>query len=158
MARSDEGAPTNPQVSLPALPSKSTLKYGRRIFDLNLTDHVQGVWDESIPLVQQCTVEAVGISSDLLTDGEFLADTCERLCSSLHLTILRSIAEPLPPGHTLVFILSESHLALHSWPEKGYINIDLVTCTKRGVDPIRFSDLITDAFKPSSIRVHKIYF
>jgi S-adenosylmethionine/arginine decarboxylase-like enzyme len=158
MARDDKEASPDVVVAVPALPTKSTLKYGRRIFDLNLTDHVQGVWDESIPLVQQCTVEAVGVESKLLTDGDFLAQACEKICNRFHLTVLNSLAEQLPPGHTFVYVLSESHLALHSWPEKGYVNIDLVTCTKRGVDPISFSDLVTEMFEPSSIRVHKIYF
>ena len=39
-----------------------------------------------------------------------------------------------PQGFTLVWVLSESHLAIHTWPELGYIHIDLVTCSSRGND------------------------
>ncbi len=31
-------------------------------------------------------------------------------------------------GVTLIFILSNSHLALHTWPEKRLVNLDLFIC------------------------------
>jgi len=33
-----------------------------------------------------------------------------------------------PEGFTIVFILSESHIIFHSWPENNYLNIDLMSC------------------------------
>lgn len=33
-----------------------------------------------------------------------------------------------PQGLTAVAILSESHLALHSWPEEDYVAVDAFTC------------------------------
>ncbi len=35
-----------------------------------------------------------------------------------------------PQGKTLIYILAESHLALHSWPEHNLIHIDLLSCNK----------------------------
>lgn len=35
-----------------------------------------------------------------------------------------------PHGITLISILSESHFAIHTWPEKNSIHIDLVSCKK----------------------------
>jgi len=29
---------------------------------------------------------------------------------------------------TLLYLLSESHLSMHSWPEHGYLAIDIFTC------------------------------
>lgn len=34
-----------------------------------------------------------------------------------------------PIGLTLVYILSESHLAIHTWPEHKLLHLDLVTCS-----------------------------
>lgn len=34
-------------------------------------------------------------------------------------------------GLTCVFILSESHAALHTWPETGTVNIDIFSCSPR---------------------------
>jgi len=35
-----------------------------------------------------------------------------------------------PQGISLVHILSASHIAIHSWPENGYIQADLISCQK----------------------------
>lgn len=33
-----------------------------------------------------------------------------------------------PQGCTALLLLSESHLAVHTWPEHGYVAADLFTC------------------------------
>ncbi len=39
-----------------------------------------------------------------------------------------------PQGVTGVVVVAESHLAIHTWPEFGYVSVDLFTCGTR-VDP-----------------------
>lgn len=131
---------------------------GRRIFSLDLSDHVAGVWDNNVPLVQQCTVEGVGIKKSMLNRTQILFDVCERICQEFHLNYLDRAVHEFGPGVTVVYLLSESHIAIHSWPENGYLHVDLVTCSKQGVDPHRLSDVFCNFFKPLSIRVHKIYY
>jgi S-adenosylmethionine decarboxylase len=47
-------------------------------------------------------------------------------------TIVQAIAHDFPgTGLTCVFILSESHAVLHTWPETGTINIDIFSCSPR---------------------------
>ncbi len=36
-----------------------------------------------------------------------------------------------PQGVTGVVILAESHLAVHTWPERGYAALDLFTCGQK---------------------------
>ena len=33
-----------------------------------------------------------------------------------------------PQGISIIFLLAESHLSLHTWPEKGMISLDLFSC------------------------------
>lgn len=35
-----------------------------------------------------------------------------------------------PQGMSLVHILSASHIAIHTWPENGYIQFDFISCQK----------------------------
>ena len=43
--------------------------------------------------------------------------------------ILRVFGEKFEPqGVTLLALLAESHASIHSWPELGYVAIDLYTC------------------------------
>jgi S-adenosylmethionine decarboxylase proenzyme len=149
---------SQPPTAKPYLAPRRSLPHGKRIFDLNLSDRVEGVWDENIPLVQQTIIEGVGISDVTLKDKETLETICEELCRTFQLTVIESHYHHFDPGISGVFILGESHLAFHSWPEKGYINIDIVTCSKRGVDPVRLADLFVELFHPTSLRCHKIYF
>lgn len=34
-------------------------------------------------------------------------------------------------GLSIVYILSASHLAIHTWPEYGFLHFDLVTCSPK---------------------------
>lgn len=33
-------------------------------------------------------------------------------------------------GISLIYIISSSHMVVHTWPENNYIHIDLITCSK----------------------------
>jgi S-adenosylmethionine decarboxylase len=47
-------------------------------------------------------------------------------------TIVHEVSHAFPgAGLTCVFILSESHAVLHTWPETGTVNIEIFSCTTR---------------------------
>lgn len=47
-------------------------------------------------------------------------------------TIVHGLSHAFPEaGLTCVFILSESHAVLHTWPETGTVNIDIFSCSTR---------------------------
>lgn len=46
-----------------------------------------------------------------------------------------------PQGETIVFILAESHFSLHSYPEHGYLTMDIYTCNLDS-DLLKIKDLI----------------
>jgi len=49
---------------------------------------------------------------------------------------------------TALYLLSESHLSIHTWPEKGYIAIDIFTCGNCDVEYI--AQRFIDYFEPKS--------
>ncbi len=51
-----------------------------------------------------------------------------------------------PQGVSGVVVISESHLAIHTWPELGYAAVDVFTCGDR-VDPWDACKYIVEGFK-----------
>jgi len=44
-------------------------------------------------------------------------------------TVVQEVTHQFSPhGVSCVLVLSESHLAIHTWPEYGYVAVDLFTC------------------------------
>jgi len=51
------------------------------------------------------------------------------ICSDYNYTILDKMEHKFEPyGFTIVYLLSESHLSIHTFPERNYFAFDLYTC------------------------------
>lgn len=54
---------------------------------------------------------------------------CKELCTLHQFEILGEVEHVFQPeGYTFLFLLSESHLSVHTFPEKKYLSFDLYTC------------------------------
>ena len=68
-------------------------------------------------------------NKELLNSIEDLKNTCKTICKAHDFTILQECEYVFTPiGCTFLFLLSESHLSIHTFPEKNYISFDLYTC------------------------------
>lgn len=56
-----------------------------------------------------------------------------------------------PFGVTGFILLSESHVSIHTWPEKEYIAVDLFTCGPKSKARKAFNILINE-FKPGEVK------
>lgn len=80
-------------------------------------------------------VDAAGCSPWALADLDGLRGLCKRIVSEVGVVV---VSEPVwhrfpdtsagPGGVTGLYLLSESHLAVHSWPERGALAINLCCC------------------------------
>lgn len=81
---------------------------------------------------------ATHVLADLWGVEPALLDDPKRLEAMLHDAAKAARCEVLhaarhhftPQGVTVVLVLAESHLAIHTWPEHGYASVDLLTCGK----------------------------
>lgn len=74
-------------------------------------------------------MEIYGVSQDLLNDLEFIDTTMRNAAIKAGATILDSCFHRFnPQGITLILLLSESHISIHTWPELGCAAIDIYTC------------------------------
>jgi len=60
-----------------------------------------------------------------------------------------------PQGVTGVVIIAESHISIHTWPERGYAAVDIFTCSSR-TKPMKAFDVISSLLKPSSTSVVEV--
>jgi S-adenosylmethionine/arginine decarboxylase-like enzyme len=68
-------------------------------------------------------------NTQLLNSKLDLKLLCKDLCVSNNYTILGEIDhEFYPQGCSFIFLLSESHLSVHTFPEKNHMSFDLYTC------------------------------
>jgi S-adenosylmethionine decarboxylase proenzyme len=71
-------------------------------------------------------------------------------------TILQALTHVFPgAGLTSVLILSESHAALHTWPETGTVHIDIFSCSTR-LKSLEAIDELSRSFGARHVSVQEI--
>ena len=92
-----------------------------------------------------------------MTDPQAL----RRLCiEAVHAAGLTAVGElfhrfPAPGGVTGVVLLAESHLAVHTWPERGAVTLDAYVCDVSGDNSAaaqRLVDQLIAAFAPEHVQ------
>jgi S-adenosylmethionine decarboxylase len=79
-------------------------------------------------------VDAEGCSAELLRDIETVRSVCEEVVSALALRVVGEAVWhqfPQPGGVTGLYLLTESHLACHTFPETGTATFNLYCCRPR---------------------------
>lgn len=94
--------------------------------------------------------EVYGCSYDILNDLKKV----ERIMVNAALEAgaeVREVAFHMfsPHGISGVVVISESHLAIHTWPELGYAAVDIFTCGDR-VDPWEACHYIIQKFRATN--------
>jgi S-adenosylmethionine decarboxylase len=65
---------------------------------------------------------------------DFVENLAESIVSDLGLKVVKKVSHIFSPtGITLGYILSQSHLVIHTYPENGLIHVDLAVCSNHSV-------------------------
>lgn len=68
-------------------------------------------------------------NTSLLNNPAELKNVLLHICNKYNFTILNTVQHIFSPeGYSLIFLLSESHITIHTFPEKNYISFDMYTC------------------------------
>jgi S-adenosylmethionine decarboxylase len=74
-------------------------------------------------------VSLYGINFGLLDDLQAIKEAFERAVQVCGATVLNRFSHQfIPQGVTIVYALAESHISIHTFPEKGSCAIDVYTC------------------------------
>ncbi|OIO53991.1 MAG: adenosylmethionine decarboxylase [Alphaproteobacteria bacterium CG_4_10_14_0_2_um_filter_63_37] len=93
---------------------------------------------EAVPQVEQLSV-GLHLIGDLYEcqgedryffDADFLRDFCVEQVQTAGLTVVGNYFHQFGEdgGVTGVVVLAESHLSIHTWPEKRYVTLDVYVC------------------------------
>ena len=90
----------------------------------------------------------------LLRDATFLQDFCVRAVAATGLSSVGALFHSFGEGAgvTGVVVLAESHLSVHTWPEHGYVTLDVYVCSYSSDNSGRAQalfDHMVDAFRPT---------
>lgn len=94
-------------------------------------------------------MDAWGVPFDLLNNAEELKKYMIQAAESCGASVLSVQAQKFDPqGVTVLVMLSESHLSIHTYPEKGFAALDCYTCGHT-VDPQIAIDYMIEYLQPS---------
>jgi S-adenosylmethionine decarboxylase len=66
---------------------------------------------------------------DLLNNLDELKNVLKEVCKNNDFNILNEVEYKFHPiGLSILFLLSESHLSVHTFPEKNHMSFDIYTC------------------------------
>lgn len=78
---------------------------------------------------QHLLIEFRGCAGPVLNDCAALQTLMERAVEAAQATIVKSVFHTFAPqGVTGVVVVEESHFSVHTWPEHGYVAVDVYTC------------------------------
>jgi S-adenosylmethionine decarboxylase len=102
-------------------------------------------------------VDAWGCSCESLRDVSTLRKVCEQIISDLNLHIVGEALWhqfPEPGGITGLFLLTESHLACHTYPESGTATFNLYCCKARPEWP--WQERLSERLGAASVQVRLV--
>ncbi|MEQ8664740.1 MAG: adenosylmethionine decarboxylase [Rhodospirillales bacterium] len=90
-----------------------------------------------------------------LDDPEHIDRELRRAAETAGATILHSHFHHFTPndGVSGVVVLAESHISIHTWPERGFAAIDIFMCGD--CDPADAVPVLRDAFGPGRIELEE---
>jgi S-adenosylmethionine decarboxylase len=100
-------------------------------------------------------LDAWKVSSDRLNDPDFLRRAMKKAVDDCGATLINlSVHQFSPYGVTATATLAESHMAIHTWPEHGYLGADLFFCGEGR--PESALDTLIDLFEPREVKIRRL--
>ena len=97
-------------------------------------------------------VEYRGCDPVLLNDQAHIESLMRRAAEVANATIVASVFRDFTPqGVTGVVVVEESHLSIHTWPERGYAAVDVFMCGQ--ANPHAVVPILRRAFEAGRVAI-----
>jgi S-adenosylmethionine decarboxylase len=98
--------------------------------------------------------------TDLMVNSRRLRDRCVELVWHAGVTAVGDYFHAFPGGGiTGTVVLSESHVSIHTWPERRYVTLDVYVCNYSANNRCkarRLFDWLVDMFVPGAPRMYAL--
>lgn len=100
-------------------------------------------------------VDFSSCDSKVINDFELIKKSLLKIVDMLKVTKIDEIFHKFSPkGVTGVVAISESHLSIHTWPEKGYVAVDFFTCGEIGDTYLhKAANYLKKIFKATQVKI-----
>ena len=114
--------------------------------------------DQYIPTINHFS--ALITVGNLSNNSIQVQETLDRFITLVNLHVVKKYIHKFDPiGETFIYILSESHLAIHTWPEYKLLHLNLVSCSplkKQSIKNAIIQSFSTFGVSNLSLAQHKI--
>ncbi|RKD24320.1 S-adenosylmethionine decarboxylase proenzyme [Ammoniphilus oxalaticus] len=101
-------------------------------------------------------IDTWGVDFDLLNNAERLQHYMVEAAEACGATVLSIQSKQFDPqGATVLVLLSESHLSIHTYPERGFAALDCYTCGET-VDPEVAIEYLVHVLNPEKTYARKL--
>ena len=109
------------------------------------------------PLGRQLIAEFIYCSTDILNSKDAIEDALKAGIKESGLSLVNITGKKFDPvGVTMIAVISESHVAIHTYPEARHASIDIFTCGSGMKAVNKLLRSLKKAFKPKTVRVMEV--
>jgi len=105
--------------------------------------------------IKELLVDMYGCEGNL-NDEEYLCGVLEAAAKRAGAKILQRVAQRFSPvGISIILILAETHMSIHTWPEYKYAALDIFLCGE-GKNPEDAWRIVKESLKPRRFKTKMI--
>ena len=111
---------------------------------------------------KQILIDVKNITGDKLKTVEMIRPCMDRVVEVLKLNVVGECSHQfekngLPHGATMIYLLSESPLSIHTFVDEGKITLDLFTCSL-GVENEKIKSIVKEYFEVNALNIDAYFF
>lgn len=107
---------------------------------------------------KQIIIDVKNIESSKLKKVEDVQPLLEKIVEELKLNVVDKCSHQFEPhGATIIYLLSESHLSLHTFVDEGKLTIDLFSCNL-GTEFDKIKKIICDYLEVHALNINSYHF